>query len=571
MTTRKHKIFKRLREIILFLLKVLVLAAVVILIWVVYAMGELRVFLPQYFRLAGLPNEEKNYLIVFQNNNELRPAGGFITAFGFANFNYGIFSGLDISDVYTYSSDRVEITPPYPLDKFLSKNNRKIPYTFRDANFAPNFPDSAKSVEYMLKLENQNKNIDGVIAVNYSFLEDLLVTTGPIEVDGVVFDKDSLFTNLEYTVNNIDKHDIQDLSKRKNILKNFSKELIRKMALNPLLLKEALATVLESMKKKDIQMYFKDQTLENIAVNHGWSGKWPDETEGDFLALNEANLGGMKSDRYLTRNVDYNLIVEGKPGTEDYALKAKVTVKVKNFGAETVPINGLYEGYFRLYVPKNAAIKVADMQNPESLREENNKSLHVFGGMLKMNPGEEKSFSFTYELPSNLIKNGHYSLLIPKQSGAKNDLYTVTIQFPGDYQVKSDSFQARENFAIYKGMPEQDLSLNLDFVRDMKPPFVIDQSLDSLNFVSIFFNEDVAPVTIDNFSIEDSNEKVPEQKDSVKIWSVEQTGKKVILKILGMTKQNEERYSILIKDVRDLNGNIIAPNPRKITTVQRLP
>lgn len=563
MTTLKRKIFRALLKVLKWLLLGMLIVFVALAAWVILVMGDLRVFVPQYFKIAGYPGVEKNYLVVFQNNNELRPAGGFITAVGIVKFRSGIFVGLEIKDVYGATDKHDYIEPPYPLNEFLDKEGKKISYSFRDANFYPDFGDSAKSLKQMFKLADDELKIDGIFAVNYSFLEDLLAKIGPLEVDGVIFDKDSLFINLEYLVNSIDRHNLEDLKNRKNILGDFSGELIRKIVLNPYLIKYVIEVAEESLRKKDIQLYFEDESLEKIAELNGWSGKWPEVSDGDFLAFNEANLGGLKSDRYISREVNYFVKIEENA-------KALVTVKMKHFGLENVPISSDYEGYLRLYVPKKTRITMTDTSKLEKLSQHNEEKLRVLEGMIKLAPGEEKTFSYEYDLPDSVVRGDKYSLYIPKQSGTKNDLYTVIIQLPNGYEIKSDTFEARENFAVYRGEPEQDLDLSFTFKKSKLAPYVIYQNIDSLGRVRVSFNEDVADLETANFEIIDTDEKVANWADVIKVVSIEQDGQSAILNIDGMTAQNEERYSLKVKDVKDLDGNIIDPNPRVVTLVQRL-
>ena len=187
-----------------------------------------------------------------------------------------------------------------------------------------------------------------------------------------------------------------------------------------------------------------------------------------------------------------------------------------------------------------------------------------------MKPGEEKSFSYTYDLPSALVKNDQYSLYIPKQSGV-NDSFSVIVTLPNDYMISSDSFQTKENFALYSGTPKEDLNLSLSFKKVDRPPFVIYQNIDSLSKIAITFNKDVAPVNENNFVVEDTNKNVPGQTDKIKILDVQQNGPAVWLNVGGMTDQREEFYNITLKDIKDLDGNTITPNPRSITVVQRIP
>lgn len=568
MTTWKRKILKTILKVCLFSVMAIVGIAVFFLLWLGYQLRDYKIF-SEYSRVAGFPASEKTYLVVFQNNNELRPAGGFVTAYGLLTFNYGFFQGLQISNVYATTDQHSYIEPPYPLNLLLGKGEPKLSYSFRDANFAPDFRYTAIELEKMLLLTQNDLKIDGVIAVNYSFLEDLLEKIGSVEVAGMKLDKNSLFSTLEYSVNDIDRHSLDDLANRKNILKDFSKALTKKIVYNPLLIGDSLHVALNSLKKKDIQLYFKDNVLQNTVMQRGWSGAWEDRQNRDFLTLNAANFGGLKADRYISKNISYDLQISKKSPSDDYKLSATTKVDLKYFGTENIPISNDYEGFLRLYVPNGAKLNSSDHKVFEVFSEHTEGTLQVYEGLIKIKPGEEKSFSYTYDLPENLIKDDKYSLYIPKQSGATSDKYSVIVTLPNDYELSSDSFQTKENFALYNGIPNQDLDLDLSFKKISRPPFAIYQNVDSLSKISISFNKDVAPVGIDNFSIKDTNEKVPGQTDTIKILDVQQDGNEIWLNVSGMTPQNEERYNITLRDIKDLDGTFVTPNPRNITTVQR--
>lgn len=564
----KRKIFKTILKVCLFSVMAIVGIAVFFLLWLGYQLGDYKIF-SEYARVAGFPTNEKTYLVVFQNNNELRPAGGFVTAYGLLTFNYGFFQGLQINNVYGTTDQHPYVEPPYPLNLLLNKGEPKLSYSFRDGNFAPDFRYTAIELEKMLFLTQKDLKIDGVIAVNYSFLEDLLEKIGPVEVAGMKLDKNSLFSTLEYSVNDIDRHSVDDLANRKNILKDFSTALIKKIVYNPLLIGDSLHVALNSLNKKDIQLYFKDNVLQNVVMERGWSGAWEERQNRDFLALNAANFGGLKADRYISKNINYKLNISKKSPADDYKLSATTKVDVKYFGTENIPISNEYEGFLRLYVPNGAKLNDSNHKVFEVFSEHTEGTLQVYEGLIKIKPGEEKSFSYTYDLPANLIKDDKYSLYIPKQSGATSDNYSVIVSLPNDYELSSDSFQTKENFALYNGIPNQDLDLNLSFKKISRPPFVIYQNIDSLSKISITFNKDLLPVNVDNFSIKDTNEKVPGKTDTIKILDVQQDGNEIWLNVSGMTPQNEERYNITLKDIKDLDGTFITPNPRDITAVQR--
>jgi hypothetical protein len=68
--------------------------------------------------------EDKNYLILFQNNMELRPTGGFIGSYGVANFGGGKMNGLNINDIYSADGQlKGHIEPPLPIKNYLDEAN----------------------------------------------------------------------------------------------------------------------------------------------------------------------------------------------------------------------------------------------------------------------------------------------------------------------------------------------------------------------------------------------------------------------------------------------------------------
>ncbi len=387
-----------------------------LILYLLSSLGTLRVFLPTYPQLSGLPFGSKNYLIVFQNNDELRPAGGFVSSFGIAKFRYGIFTGIDVQDVYGTVDNHPYMEPPYPMKQLLA-NQFYQGYTFRDANYNADYPKSAAELVRMLHLTQPNLQIDGVIAVNYSFLEDLLGAVGSMDVDGKLFTKDNLFSMLEYEVNNVDRHNVEDLQNRKNILKDFAQRLIKKILVSPLKLRRVSDTIVHSLATKEIQLYFNNTDLEKMAQDNGWSGEWPQTLNGDFLGVVEANLGGMKSDRYIQRNVKYHVKVQDNPDTGEKELIGEVTIDIDHYGVEDVPMNGEYTGFFRTYVPRGATLLDASSDNPKSLWKQDDGLYTVFGNVVRLSPASRPSSPININFPRTCSKTATISFLSQSSRG----------------------------------------------------------------------------------------------------------------------------------------------------------
>lgn len=524
--------------------------------------GGLRVFFPYIGKLTGFPFSQKTYLLVFQNNNELRPGGGFISSFATIKLQNGFLTKLKIEDVYGEIDDHDRIISPYPMEDLLADQWYQG-YSFRDGNFSPNWPDSAQELIKLYNITRPEEKIDGVISINFKVLEELLKALGPLKVDDKWISKDNLFEEVTNQVNDIDLHDKEQLNNRKSILKSLSNAIIKKIVLNPFKLRKVSDVITKSMILKDLQLYFVDNNLQKLVVNNGWAGQWPNQVKGDFFAVMEANLGGLKSDRYLTRHITYHLKLSEKYFQNLADPEATVTVELQHFGIENIPLSGPYRGFFQIYNninQKNTAFEVK--------KDVENRPIEEITTLL---PGEKISFTKTYTLSKDIVKDNIYSLFIPKQSGTKGDIYTIIIELPRGYQTESNDFESRENFGFWQGPLNTDISLNLKIIEDKNPPRLIIQENNQLNKISLHFNEDLnQDFASDPFSyqITDLDIKHPEKTDQITIRKVETTSKDVFIYLNGQTEQFEERYGVRLKNLRDTYGNILSD--RQITVVQRL-
>lgn len=521
--------------------------------------------MPRYFDIAGGPFSEKNYLVLFQNDNELRPTGGFISAYGIAKFKNGIFSGIEVNDVFGDIADHEYIEPPYPQKELLDGQFYQG-YTFRDSNWYPDFPQSVSELMRLYRLTDSETNFDGVIAVDLKNLQDLLEILGKVKVWDYEFTSGNVFELLEYSLHNIDYHNVEQVSERKNILGPLAKELIKKSIFSPLKWREISDMVVRNLNEKQIQLHFFNTSLQNAIHAKGWSGTWP-KPEGDFLAVVEANLAGMKSDRYINRNVDYRLEIF-ENSQDNYTLTAKTTVTMEHFGDYNVPISGAYSGYLRVYAPKGAVLKSS---NPTT-QTENLSDYTVFGTIIKLNPGERKTFEFNYEIPSSIFKNDRYHIDIPKQAGTDADNYSVIIEGPQGMIIYSDDFESRENFGIWESGLVRDVSLDLRALPDRIGPRIAYSEITDLNKIMVVFNERIDPKIADslNLMIEDMDEKDSEHHDNITIKSAQVNFRDLTIETEGMTEQFEEFYKLTIQNGADLHGNSIEPTPKEITLVQRI-
>lgn len=532
------------------------LAGIIVLLFLLFylMLGELRFFVNHYF---GLTFISKNYVILLQNDYELRPGGGFITGYGTVDTLLGIPKNINFHNSYEIDTAQY-VTPPYPHEELL-KNEWYEGYSFRDANWNPDFEKAAIELIDFYKQKFPKAEVDGLIVVNFSLIENLIDELGGVELDGKMLTKENLFSELEFEVNNIDRHNVEALTARKNILADLSVLLRKKIKRHPFKAKRVLVKALH---EKDLYIWLKDRNLQQKVIKKGWANAMKLPERSDFLAVNLANLGSKKADRYLQTQVHYyaNLTKELPEIT------AEVTIRFPGFTNE---FSDNYKGYLRLYVPKNA--EVTEM--PVDSKRESLDDFEVIGTQVILPAGSKMTLTYIYTLPRTTFLHGEYKLRLIKQSGSEM-FYNVTVEAKNGSTMNSKNMVTRENRATYQGQLSGDLNLELAISPDALSPYPIEQEFVSLDLINIVWNEpmeEAGSVDQANYAVIDLNKNNAEVTDEIKVASAELIRPNLIqLKLEGVTEQHEEHYQITLQNLKDLSGNFAIPNPKIITAVQRL-
>lgn len=518
------------------------------------SLGGLRFFANNYLRLTFF---HKDYLIVLQNNYEARPAGGFITGYGEVSATMGFISDISFHNSYEIDTDSY-VTPPYPHEELL-KNEWYQGYTFRDANWDPDFPTSAKTLIDFYQKKFPEKDVDGIIVMNFSMIEELVDKLGGIEIDGEKLTKDNLFKELTDTVNDIDRHDEKALIERKGVLGELAASLLPKAKWHPFKTK---AVILEALTSKDLYMWFKSESMQRKIEKKDWANSMNLAENADFLAVNLANLGSKKADRYLIKEVYHHVNIR----KEIPEITTEVVIRYpgsKNNYADD------YKGYLRLYIPASAEVQSDTL----GASEETSGDFKVIGTQIILPAGSKTTISYTYQLPRTLLPTNEYRLRLIKQSG-DNKRYVVTAESHEDSEISSEDFETRENKAIWEDYLVSDMDFSLQLEADTSAPYPIEQVFEDLSTIAIYWNEPIETSSGNDalsYEIIDADHTNVDVTDEVKVVYAEIIDASVSkLELEGVTKQDLERYKITLKDIRDQSGNSIAPNPKEITVVQRM-
>ena len=134
--------------------------------------------------LLGQPNPKK-YLVIFQNDKELRPTGGFITAYAIFRVDKGVITAEKSEDIYSLDdSISGKERAPEPILKYLPK----VPvFNLRDSNLSADFQKSMEDFREIYDKARGAEDVDGIIALDTHALVAVMNVLGDIEVNGQTF------------------------------------------------------------------------------------------------------------------------------------------------------------------------------------------------------------------------------------------------------------------------------------------------------------------------------------------------------------------------------------------------
>ncbi|MBI2677105.1 MAG: DUF4012 domain-containing protein [Candidatus Yanofskybacteria bacterium] len=412
---------------------------------------DLQNFVDGALNYAGFLSEvvgesgPKKYLILFQNNTELRPTGGFVGSYALADFSRGFLRDLKVEDVYhTDGQAKKNIIPPKEL-QHITPN-----WGMRDANWFVNFPDSARKVMEMYTENDGGPLVDGVLSITPDVILKILEITGPIGLPeyGRTIDSKNFLAEIQEEVEYGENRE-----KPKQILVDFMPkfmEILGRQDKEKWL--EIIKILAASVEQKHILAYFKNSSLEKAATDNGFGGEVV-ETDGDFLMVAHSNVKGSKTDAVIDNSYELDSWL-----SEDGFVEHELKIKRKHNGGKTklgfynrtnydfvrvlVPegsvlseIRGNYKANFKPLIDyKESATFVtdADLENYESSPKESGKS--VFSFWLKLEPGQSQEVVLEYRTPIN-VGAGNYTLLVQKQPGTTDDEFNFIFQLPAGKKV----------------------------------------------------------------------------------------------------------------------------------------
>lgn len=361
----------------------------------------------------------RTYLVLFQNNYELRPGGGFIGSFGVLKVKDGSILEFAVHDTGNFDG-RIPSTvePPYPMRELLRIDSWK----FRDSNYSPDFPTNAKQAEKFYQMGEGSESFDGIVGITTDVLTSFLKVTGPVEVDGYPgsYGGETAVWDLEYQVEKGFIEQNIDRGERKSMMNLLGWKVLDRVKMLSIADRyRLLEVVLADLHEKDIQLFFRDQEISRAVNSAGWSGALDGVWSNDAWASVDANLGAWKSDYFVKRSYEYVVDFSGEKPTAKFSITYQHTAEQKDWRTND------YQSFLRLYVPKGSWLVASEGFSSDPVFGED-AGRKTFGAIVNVPLRGEKVVSFTYTLPES-VQSDFYELLIEKQPGLHRIPVSVTI------------------------------------------------------------------------------------------------------------------------------------------------
>lgn len=404
--------------------------------------------------LVGLGSENRTksirWLLIFQNESELRPSGGFmgsyaeITASGgrLRSFKFGqdIYKLDTASTTLRDTNNKIQF--PIQLSWIIGS------WKFRDSNINKGFINElGPQIAEHYKIATE-QNVNGLIFLDTSILEDILKVTGPVKVQGAN-------SELEITAENAHSQLTQEIEKDywtnpDNVTANQPKQIINDLI--PILMQkvmnnnhalEKLPSILgNAVSRKSLQFWSQDEKV-NTYVKENAPTDLP-ATDNPWIKIVNTNLGGKKSSSNVHQKVNIDQEIKG-----DY-LVSNINIERLHYGNGEWP-DGDNHNYIEVYIPNNADVSSLPRGNiltsplGEKLQKdygllerkwqtevEKTDSYKKISFWASTKVGQKTNYRFTYKVP---IKGVNNQLLYIKQAGSRNE----TVVFNDEPEVKIET------------------------------------------------------------------------------------------------------------------------------------
>lgn len=400
----------------------------------------------------------KKYLVLAQNNDELRPTGGFITAVGVVQVNRGEIQMNWFGD--SLSADDLNLihpSPPLPLQKYMWASQ----WLLRDANWYAHFPTSADVAQSMYARDHGVRT-DGVIAVDMRFLPLLVQAVPGLELGGVTLTRDNVIGEIKANWKPLPPSDYMTSewfsAERKNFLGDLLRAVIAHMedgSVRPATLAQA---ILFGLNGKVVQLYFNDAAAQQAVVSAGWGGAIQ-PGGADYLSVIDSNVGFNKVNARVTREIFYTVRLRESGGDATAEILYHNPSRPESDGCDLLRQHkdatylsmehSCYWNYVRVLTPRFTQLISARGVSDAGYADDID-AVTAFGGYLLVNRNSDARVQFHYSLPNTILQDSVYALQLQTQAGTAAEPIRVRVEYPASWKIHNttDDFNRVDDHTI---------------------------------------------------------------------------------------------------------------------------
>lgn len=428
------------------------------------SVNSIEGFFPYLDWLFG-KDKERKYLILFANNMELRPGGGFIGSFAIVTLKGFSLNTLHVYDVYDADGQLTEhVKPPTPIKDYLDQ-----PHWFlRDSAFSPDFQENAQQAVFFLDRTMKENTFDGVILITTSAIQNLMGALDELYVPDFKerVNADNFYIKAQLYA---EKEFFPGSRQKKTFLASVMNQMLLELPeASPMKLFDSLK---RSLDEKQIVMFINNREVQDLIDTKYWAGRTILPTcqnnpspncLADYVFPYDANLGVNKANFYITKSQTLDVQID-KDGTVRHTL----TIQYKNNSFENVFPGGRYKNYFQVLLPKDIQInRIMNMGKVVQSYDLQSSTYTKIGFLSQIPPQTSGQIKVEYSLKGKVKRgNGIYQLILQKQIGSPNSDTKITIALPKNLYVVNKNFSpiVKDNKIFYNTSLSADKIFFIEF------------------------------------------------------------------------------------------------------------
>ncbi len=383
--------------------------------------------LPEILGLSG----KKVYYLVIQDDQELRPTGGFLQALVSITLENGQIIDQRFINVNQLDNKVMgQLNPPPEVESLLGESRLYL----RDSNWDPDFSAAAQKIVWYIR-EGTNQPVDGLVAVNYQHLKNILQKLGEITV--LKYDESvnaaNLYDRLQHHATEEKEELLEDnfqIMLWQTVLIELKKAPIETQA-------SVLSSLTELLSNQQTPLYFSEEGVFQSIEQLGWSGglikpecpaNFSSSCKVDHIYLVEANIGINKVNPYVSRQQSHHIEIG------ETQVQHRRQIELNNKSHSQVWPLGDYKVYLRFYLNSDARIESVLIDDEEVSADEILEYLDhnrkVVGVVLEVPSQSSQNLTLLYSTPHQVGKGDSYFFFDQAQPGVASRPVLISLSYP---------------------------------------------------------------------------------------------------------------------------------------------